>query len=241
MPLQRLIQTLYPPQCVLCDERTDVDFALCGACWADTPFVTGLCCDSCGASLPGSDSTSDGILCDDCLRIARPWRKGRAVFEYRDSARNLILSLKHGDRTELARAAGPWMARAAEPFLQPGALVVPIPLHWSRLLRRTFNQAALLAQSMARTAGLDVLPDGLVRVRRTAPLKGHSSDDRFLEVQNAFASHPRRGAALAGRSIILVDDVMTSGATFAAATEACNKAGAADVCIVTLARVAKDA
>ena len=94
--MQSLIKLLYPPQCVMCDDRTEIDFALCGSCWADTPFIDGLCCDACGAPLPGDDASVDGLLCDDCMVVARPWTKGRAVLVYRDKARRLILSLKHG-------------------------------------------------------------------------------------------------------------------------------------------------
>lgn len=145
MTLQSLIQAIYPPQCVMCDARTDVDFALCGPCWAETPFVTGLCCDRCGAPLPGQGEPEAGVLCDDCMTIARPWSKGRAALVYKDKARRMVLSIKHGDRTDLTRSAGPWMARAGRDLIGRDSLIVPIPLHRFRLLRRKFNQAALLA------------------------------------------------------------------------------------------------
>jgi len=239
--MQSLIQILYPPQCVMCEARTEVDFALCGRCWAETPFIDGLCCDGCGSPLPGQGEPEFGILCDDCMVIARPWSKGRAAMIYKDKARRLVLSLKHGDRTDLARAAGPWLARAAGPLITPETLIVPVPLHRFRLLRRKFNQAALLAGQTAAVAGVQCCPDALIRPKKTAPLEGHTRDQRFEALSGAIAANPKRMAQLAGRKVLLIDDVMTSGATFAAATEACYGAGADDVCVLALARVVKDA
>ena len=143
------------------------------------PFIDGLCCDGCGAPLPGEDAPDAGVLCDDCMVIARPWSKGRAAMVYKDKARRLVLSLKHGDRTDLVRAVGPWMMKAATPLMTPETLVVPIPLHRFRLLRRKFNQAALLAVRVAQLADVGCCVDGLVRTKRTAPLEGHSRDQRF--------------------------------------------------------------
>ena len=239
--MQSLIHILYPPQCAMCDTRTESDFGLCGSCWAKTPFIEGLCCDGCGAPLPGEDALDVRVLCDDCMVIARPWSKGRAAMVYKDKARRLVLSLKHGDRTDLVRAAGPWMMKAAAPLIKPETIVVPIPLHRFRLLKRKFNQAALLAGRVAQLAGVDCCVDGLVRTKRTAPLEGHNRDQRFETLNGAIAANQKRLSQIKGRKILLVDDVMTSGATFAAATEACYTAGADDVCVLALARVVKDA
>lgn len=238
--LQSLIHAIYPPQCVMCDARTSIDFALCGPCWSQTPFIDGGCCDRCGAPLTGLEPEDTNVMCDDCMVIERPWSKGRAAMVYSGKARQLVLSLKHGDRTDLARAAGPWLARAGREILHPDCLVIPIPLHRFRLLRRKYNQAALLAKYVAEAKQLECLQDGLLRPSKTAPLQGHSLDERFAALQGAITPNPKRGYTIKGRHIVLVDDVMTSGATFAAATEACFAAGADDVCVLSLARVVKD-
>ena len=130
---------------------------------------------------------------------------------------------------------------AAAPILRPDMLVVPIPAHWLRLLQRRYNQAALLANRLGKALSLQVAPDALIRPGRTKVQDGMTREDRFRNVADAFAPHPKRGGLLRGRHILLVDDVMTSGATFAAVTEVCHAAGASHVSVLALARVAKDA
>lgn len=240
MEFQTALRVLYPARCLSCGVQVDSDFGLCGACWRDTPFVGGLVCDTCGVPLPGEAGEAP-VLCDDCMAMPRPWAQGRAALLYRDNARKMILGLKHGDRQDIARPAALWMARAARPMLAPDMLIAPVPLHWTRMLRRRFNQAALLAHHLGRQTGLPVCPDLLHRRRRTRPLEGVDRAARFGLLADAITVHPRRAARLRGRPVLLVDDVMTSGATLAAATDACLAGGAAHVCVMTLARVAKHA
>ena len=153
----------------------------------------------------------------------------------------MVLAFKHGDRLDLARPAAQWLHRAAQPILHKDMLVAPIPLHWFRLIKRRYNQSAMLSAGLARLAVLDHCPDLLQRCRHTPSQEGRDRDARFANLSAALRVHPRRMARVDGRHILLVDDVMTSGATFAAAAEACVAAGAVSVSILALARVAKDA
>ncbi|MCB2129115.1 MAG: ComF family protein [Rhodobacteraceae bacterium] len=238
--MQSALSLIFPPQCIDCGEPTVTDFGLCGSCWRDMPFISGLVCDRCGTPLPGEDE-GRAEFCDDCMVLARPWQRGRAALVYKDRGRRLVLALKHGDRLDLARPAADWLLRAARPILVPGMIVAPVPLHWQRLFRRRFNQSALLARNVARLAGLEYCPDLLQRRRPTESQEGRNRDQRFANMSGAVSLHPRRTGHVHGRDVLLVDDVMTSGATMAAAADACNAAGAHSVCTLVLARVAKDA
>lgn len=178
-------------------------------------------------------------ICDACLIEPRPWARGRTALVYRDAARRMVLSLKAGGREDLAETAAAWMARAGEEILTPGALLVPVPLHWIRFLQRRFNQAALLAATLGAQTGLEVLPDALKRVMRTRKLDRLSPVERFQALDGAII--PNAARDLGGRHVILIDDVMTSGATLAACTAAAQSAGAARVDVLTLARTMREA
>lgn len=236
------MRLIYPSHCMTCNALVEAEGALCGTCWAETPFIGGLTCDKCGTPLPGeAEEWDEGLLCDDCMVTGRPWSRGRSAMVYAGNARKIVLALKHGDRSDLAPAAAKWMVRAAEPFLTKNTLITPVPLHRLRLLRRRYNQSALLAQALARQSGLQVVNDLLIRPKRTEKLDGKTREARFETLADAIRINPRREGQVAGRQILLVDDVMTSGATLAASAEALLGSGAKDVSIVTLARVAKDA
>ena len=239
MRLQSVIQAIYPPQCVACDALTDADFGLCGSCWSQTAFIGGLICDSCGTPLLGDDDGAR-VQCDDCMTIARPWDQGRAVFAYSGVGRRLVLGLKHGDRTDLVPAVGRWIAQKTTEMRLLDPVLVPVPLHWTRLLKRRYNQSALLALAVGKVLDQPVFVDALLRPKRTKPLDGHSRDARFAALSDAITANPKQRDQIVGRNVLLIDDVMTSGATLAASAEALRGAGVANVSIVTLARVVKD-
>lgn len=237
--MQSVVRAIYPPQCVACETQTETEHGLCGPCWAQTAFISGVVCDTCGAPQLGADH-GDIVQCDDCMIFARPWDRGRAALEYKGIARRLVLGLKHGDRLDLSWPAATWMAACAMPLVRDDIVIVPVPLHWSRLIARRYNQAAVLAIDLGRHLHKPVFVDALVRMRRTKLLDGHNRAARFAALTGVIQPHRTRGAMLRGKSVLIVDDVMTSGATLAATTQAVRAAGAVHVSIVTLARVVKD-
>jgi predicted amidophosphoribosyltransferase len=240
MRLQTVLHAVFPPECLNCGTRVDEDFSLCGGCWSDTPFIFGAACDLCGLGLPGQNPDGERLICEECNTIARPWEAGRAVMSYAEVGRKLVLGLKHGDRAEIARAAGPWMARAGAELLGDDPILVPVPLHPLRLLARRYNQSAQLALSLAAVTGTEVEVRALVRNRVTGTQDGKDRFARFENLSDAIAAHPRFAHRIKGRPVVLIDDVMTSGATFAAAAEACRHAGASHVRVMALARVGND-
>ena len=238
MTLESVLRAIYPPQCLACSELTETEFALCGTCWSETSFASGLVCDACGIMLPGED-TGGTVICDECMQVARPWDHGRTAMLYEGKGRRIVLALKHGDRTDLARPVSAWMARVAGPLLRENMLIAPVPLHWARFLRRRYNQAALLADALGARLGLQVCPDLLQRSRFTPSLGGRSRQERFETLDHAITVHPRRAQLVKDRPLLLIDDVMTTGATLAACTEAARAAGAGEVNVLTLARAGK--
>jgi len=236
--MQTALRILFPPQCILCGDLVEEDFGLCAACWRETPFLSGLVCNLCGCELPGG-TPGEVAHCDSCLTISRPWDQGRSVLGYRDAGRRIVLALKHSDRTDFARPAARWMAQSVTAIEVKDPLVVPVPLHRWRLLRRRYNQSALLAQGMAGLRGWTYAPDLLRRTRQTPPNKDMSTDERFANQDGAIEFNPSWAQRVAGRDVVLVDDVMTSGATLAGCAQACRSAGARRIAIQTLARVDK--
>lgn len=247
-PMKAALGLLYPPQCLGCGNPVAASGAqLCPDCWREARFISSSACNRCGAPLPddGRGIHDDDAICDDCMAIARPWQQGRAAFVYSGTGRRLILSLKHSDRPDLAPHLAEWLSRAAAPLLRPGQIIAPVPLHLRRLIKRRYNQAALLAACVAKTdaaqaKGAQYLPDLLVRRRHTAGQDHRGVAERFANLSEAIGVNPRRSADLRDKPVLLIDDIMTSGATLAAATEALLAAGAGPVSVAVLARAVKD-
>lgn len=229
-----MVRAIYPARCMVCDTYTDAPHGLCPSCWGDTHFISGSTCTTCSAPLVGE---VQGAQCDTCLSFPPPWKRGIAVMEYEGAGRAMVLALKRYDRLDLAPAMARWMQRAAAPLLPVTDLITPVPLHPSRLFRRKFNQSAELARHLALGAGIIYAPDLLTRIRKTESQQGKSRHERIENLKAAITPTPRHRESMHGKRVLLVDDVLTTGATLTACTEACMAAGAKNVNIVVLARV----
>lgn len=231
-----IADAVFPPRCLTCPAPTEAPHGLCARCWRDTHFITGPACAKCGAPLVGEAGPED--LCDGCLRHPPGWDRGRAAILYGGAGRRAILAFKHGDRLDTAPALAGWLAAAGSALATDADLIAPVPLHWRRLMRRRYNQSAELARHLSRRTGTPVVPDLLVRQRMTTPQERMSHADRRENQRGAIAVSPRRAKRLEGKAVLLIDDVLTSGATLGACTDACRAAGAARIDVLVLARVA---
>jgi predicted amidophosphoribosyltransferase len=229
------LDLLLPAQCLTCDATVDAPGRFCATCFAATGFVTEPCCRRCGVPFEVAADGGPDLTCGACRAEPPVYGRARGALRYDAQARRVVLPLKHGDRVEHAAALAPFMLRAGMSLVREADVLVPVPLHRRRLIGRRYNQAALLAGAVAQLGGKPVLVDGLRRVRATAVLGSLSAAARAQEVADAFAMRP--GRVVAGLRVLLVDDVMTSGATASACTRVLLAAGAAGVDVLVAARV----
>lgn len=227
------LDALLPGRCLRCGAIVGAAGALCAACWDAMSFIAPPLCARCGQ--PFEVDPMGAVECAACLAEPPAYRRARAVFRYDAASRDLILRFKHADRTSAAPHMAQWMARAGAELLAEADAIVPVPLHRWRLWRRRYNQAALLALALARLAGKPCIPDALVRVRATPSQGLMGRSQRRRNVRGAF--HAARGADIAGRRVLLIDDVLTSGATVDECVRALERGGAECVDVLTLARV----
>ena len=228
------VDTLYPPTCLACRAATDAHGALCPRCWSAMRFIERPFCERLGT--PFEQDLGEGLLSPQAMADPPVFARARAVARFEDGpARKLVHRLKYSDRAELARPIARWMARAGADVLADADCLAPVPLHAVRLWRRRFNQAAMLAREIAQASGKPCDVSALLRVKATHSQVGLSRTQRAENVQGAFKVAD--GAVVKGRNIVLVDDVLTSGATANAASRALLRAGAKRVDVLVFARV----
>jgi len=212
--------------------------AVTGEQWARIRFLDREGCDMCARPFDGGLHLGQGAHCDACTTEPFPFRRGRAACLYGGESRDLILAFKHGDRLDLVPMLARWLERAGADILHEADAVVPVPLHWRRLLTRRYNQAAELARPLARRTGCRYLPDVLKRIKPT-PRQKNNAAERWANVRTAFATPQTGQRAIAGKKIVLIDDVFTTGATLKACARELLRGGAASVDVLVLARAVK--
>jgi ComF family protein len=230
---QGVLNFLLPLRCICCDQRVGSEGSLCARCWRDVPFIEKPWCHRLGT--PFSYDVGDEAWSPAAIAAPPEFDRLRSVAFYDGPARSLVLALKFSGRRELARSMGSWMSRSGGEFLHKDSLIVPVPLHWFRLLSRRFNQAADLAKAVSLECGGQYEPQLLKRTKRTRQQVGLSAKDRRTNVRSAFAVDKKCLGDLQGRHIVLIDDVLTTGATIAACSKVLLKAGAASVDVLTFA------
>lgn len=227
-----------PPRCPGCGVIVATDHSFCGDCWGEMRFLGDPCCASCG--LPFDFEEVEELRCAACLDTPPPWTTARAALAYGPVSSHIAMRLKYGRRTVLSRLMARHMAsRISDEIMsrKDNVLIIPVPLHRWRIWGRGFNQAALLAKEIGMITGLAHDPLLLKRRRATRPLKDLAPREREREVRRAFAVDPKRRDALQGKTIILVDDIHTSGATARACTRKLLDGGAEAVHLLCWARV----
>ncbi len=229
---RRALDLVYPPQALDGGARP-LSHGLSAEAWSRIGFIAEPLCDGCGAPF----EYALDARCPACQARPRPYARARSAVLYDEFSRDLVLQFKHADRLDLAPLFVGWIGRAAHDLLAEADAVAPVPLHPLRLLKRRYNQAAEIARPLARRHGLTYLPDALVRRRATDSQGGKSGSGRRRNVAGAFAVPKGRRRQVEGRRILLIDDVLTTGATAEACAKALLQAGAAAVDLATVARV----
>lgn len=239
---QLMLDICFPPHCPSCDEPVDAEGNMCAMCFSQLQHIAPPHCDCCGMPFAvhiADDNADDNTatFCAACLSQPRTYDSARAVWVYNHISSQLITRLKFGDHaTSLPRYAK-LMAQRTTPAMRMTDVIIPVPLHWRRLMLRRYNQSALLAYCLAKELQQPVLANCLVRVRATIPQTRLKGPARVQNVKNAFAV---KSTDIAHKHILLIDDVMTTGATINACTKALKSAGAASVHVLTLARTVRE-
>ena len=229
-----MLDVALPTLCVACREPVDGE-GVCADCWSKLSFIAKPFCPKLG--IPFVYDPGPELLSMEAIANPPAYARARAAVRYDDVARTLVHALKYQDRTDLAPAMGRWMARAGKELLAEADWLIPVPLHWRRAWHRRYNQSGALARIIERQSGVKARGDVLRRVRATEQQVGLSRPQRASNVQGAFRVSADRGPELAGRRVVLIDDVLTSGATVDACARALLRGKAATVDVLVFARV----
>ena len=229
-----IIDFLLPPLCPICHQRVLDNHSVCGKCFAELSFISNTVCEKCGYPLPYQQAR----LCIHCLEKQPAYDKGLSVLKYNDASKALILPFKHSDYIEIAPLLTKWMNQRGKDLIQQCDCIVPVPLHLRRLLKRKYNQSALLAKELAKMNGKEYLPQCLKRYRYTKSQGHMNPKQRKKNVTNAFKI--KNPLDVKDKTVLLIDDVMTTGATINECAKVLKRNGAKSVFVLSLARVVKE-
>ncbi len=235
LPFRLILDVSLPPLCASCRDPVGDGSGLCATCWSNLSPIERPFCEKLG--IPFTYDPGPGIYSMQAIADPPAYARARAAVRYDDIARTMVHALKYGDRLDLAPVMARWMARAGADLLGEADIVAPVPLHWRRMWARRFNQSATLARLLAEPRGLPVSYAALKRVKATPQQVGLTRTERAANVQGAFRVDAAGKAEIAGRTVLLVDDVLTSGATVDACARALLRAGARQVDVLVFARV----
>lgn len=235
--LQNSVDVLLPPRCLLCYERSSDPQNVCASCWKDIQFITAPQCMQCG--MPFDFGMGQELYCAACIDHPPEFACMRSAVTYNDISRRLVLGFKHGDMLQLTKLLARWMVQSAGPVLQKSDIIVPVPLHRLRLLKRQYNQAALLANHISQLSKIKAENQLLCRVRHTPSQGRKTRKERILNLKSAIQVSPDYAILLQGKTVLLIDDVYTTGATVEECCRVLKLAGAKGVNVLTFARTVK--
>lgn len=244
--LKRGVDVILPPRCPITGQKVESVGAISYEAWKELTFISNPKCTCCGLPFEiGTDPAHplpEQFLCAECLSTPRPYEKARATFVYDDSCKPMILAFKHADKPELHTTLAPLLAGTLEEFDKdptPPFILIPVPLHWLRLIKRRYNQAAVLANALTKMTGFETWPDALTRTRHTPPQGHMGPKDRHKNVAGAFVLNLSYQGKISGKNFILIDDVFTTGATIEECCKILKAAGANTVNVLTVARAVR--
>lgn len=243
----KIMSIILPPRCALTGDIVDAPGMISSKAWASLRFVAAPCCVSCGVPFDIDSEAPEGVSdelsyqkCAVCIATPPLYTEARAAVVYDEQSRNLILAFKHADQTHLTVTFTPWLETLLIQNQWMIDYIIPVPLHWTRLFKRRYNQSALLAHSLSQSTKIPALVNCLKRMRATDTQAHLKVKDRHENVKNAFDISLPKGVTLSSKSILLIDDVYTTGATIHECTKTLFNAGVKAVYVVTLARAVRD-
>lgn len=236
--LQKALDIALPPRCIVSGEEVDSQGMVAPHIWSSLRFISPPYCACCG--LPFSLEVEDGALCASCLADPPPFDALRSALVYDEGSKDMVLRFKHGDQIHNAVTFTPWLRHSAADMLETADILVPVPLHRWRFLKRRYNQAAVMAIALGRSVQKPCIPDLLLRVRATSTQGHKSAKEREQNVKNAFRMNPLHAKAAEGKTVMLIDDVYTTGATIKECAKVLKNAGAGSVHVLTLTRAVRE-